>query len=186
MNLDKDIFDLVVNIHRKMSGYTLTSIIHSMFVDGLNVKSRQLNGESCLEDVELDRVDREGYVYFIKSKSGKMKIGRTKNHPDTRLQYAKNQVKEDVELWGWMYVDNQRFFEELIHNALKDFHEYGEWFTYNEDVFASVIPGIFSLASMREEWFMCEWNTDNVGKSITQAIDNVEKSHPYSLCNVFK
>lgn len=150
---------------------TLGSIYINALLLGLNIK---LKDGIDIEIPELDRIDREGYVYFMLS-GNMVKIGRTKKNPEHRIRYAKNQSHKPTEIIAWMYVSDQRFFEELCHKTLDKYRVVNEWFEYNEDVLSIVLPSIFCVAQMQSDVFLTMISNCKVGNAISLSLKNLSE-----------
>jgi hypothetical protein len=70
---------------------------------------------------------REGYVYFIGSAAGPIKVGWARN-PDARLREFQTGSPDALILLGAFRVNDPRKFEGVLHTALDRARIRGEWF----------------------------------------------------------
>jgi hypothetical protein len=84
------------------------------------------DGGACTQSVNPNWKDRRGYVYCLKSPSGLVKIGKTRQ-VDQRI-YALTHGMPDWELLSVMECDNAAQAEANKHRFWSDFRVAGEWF----------------------------------------------------------
>lgn len=77
--------------------------------------------------LELDA----GYVYFLRSPSGVVKIGRT-NNPGKRMKML--QTGSPVPFLPMLVVNGGREIEEAMHERFRYLREHGEWFRNEGDL----------------------------------------------------
>ena len=68
-----------------------------------------------------------GYVYFIESDSGYVKIGKTVNLK-TRIKSLKSASPHDLKLLGYIKSEDYNFLEMVFHKKFDESRVNGEWF----------------------------------------------------------
>lgn len=72
-------------------------------------------------------MSKKGYVYFIRSGDGLLKIGRTSN-VEQRFQTIKTSCPTGAELVGYIQTNDQLGLEKKLHDTFADCRKNGEWF----------------------------------------------------------
>jgi hypothetical protein len=68
-----------------------------------------------------------GYVYFLKSENGKVKIGKTANIKE-RMQTLKRQIPLALSLEHYFETRDMKAVERMFHEEFSDNRLEGEWF----------------------------------------------------------
>jgi hypothetical protein len=104
-------------------------------------------------------MSKRGYVYFIRSGDGLLKIGRT-NDVEKRFQTIKTSCPRGAELEGFIKTVNQFDLEKKLHNHFADCRVHGEWFdldtsevfdTYLTNMRDEIIKGHINQAPQKQE-----------------------------------
>lgn len=91
----------------------------------------------------------DGFVYFIASANGRVKIGRSKR-PEERLNDLQTGSSVRLEMIAAIPSTNSAKTERQLHELFADRHADGEWFLLSEaDIGRAIL-----YARGIEEWFM--------------------------------
>lgn len=83
-------------------------------------------------DVKIRKInDKEGFIYFLKSKNDLIKIGFSVDYPK-RINDLQNSSPIELELLGIIIGTQKK--EEMLHNRFKKYRSHGEWFYLNKDI----------------------------------------------------